>query len=129
VAFPLLEEQAGKPGLMDGNKEQHKALSEGIEAFKAYVSEVAQNKTLYNGAKMVQLLNNFGSALVDHLNDEIPTILALEKHPINWHSYNKIVTKHAVNNADKVNMRRTSGYSTSSGLIFTGQRSPLYHDT
>lgn len=114
MAFPLLEKEAGQTGLMDSNIDQHNAFTEGIEAFKAYVTKVAQKKAAYDGQKMVQLLNNFGSVLAGHLNDEIATISALDNYSIDWNNYNKILTKHAVKNADKVNPKKgTSKPSTS----------------
>lgn len=68
---------SGQKGCMDANVAQHHAFSEGVDAFKVYIYRCAKDRSLYDGRKMVDLLDLFGSILVQHLTDEIPTIIAL----------------------------------------------------
>jgi hemerythrin-like domain-containing protein len=79
VYFPLVEELAGKKGIIDINAEQHHAFETGAEKFITYIQACTEGKEPYIGNKIVQLIDGFGPILVEHLEDEIPTLLSLRR--------------------------------------------------
>ncbi|KAH7319685.1 hemerythrin HHE cation binding domain-containing protein [Stachybotrys elegans] len=78
--FPAIEKAAGEAGIMDINIEQHKAFTGPLEAFGKYVEACCQHRDVFDGGKVVRMINDFGPALKEHLNAEIGTILGLEKY-------------------------------------------------
>lgn len=78
--FPGVERMTGVQGIMDTNKEQHEAFHDGLDALQAYCKAVMAGTERYDGAKVVGMVDGFGPALVQHLNDEIPSILNLRQH-------------------------------------------------
>ena len=105
--FPWLEADIGTKGAMEKNIEEHYAFEPGVSAFEAYVVAVKDGKEKYDGAKIVALIDVFGSILAKHLVDEIDTFEELEKlgDKIDWKAWNKKVQKVAVDTAEKVCMR------------------------
>lgn len=77
--FPALEVMTGEKGLMDVNVGQHAAFHGGLDTFIDYVKEVLAGKKKYDGQEIVRLIDVFGSVLATHLNDEVPTIVGLER--------------------------------------------------
>ncbi|ORY61426.1 hemerythrin HHE cation binding domain-containing protein [Pseudomassariella vexata] len=75
--FPLLAEMTGEKEIMKANVEQHHAFEKGVLCLISYVSACLTNQVEYNGARIVQLVDSFASVLVEHLSDEIPTLLDL----------------------------------------------------
>ncbi|KAM7220106.1 hemerythrin HHE cation binding domain containing protein [Rhypophila decipiens] len=69
--FPWVEKLTGVKGLMVGNLEQHKTFHRGLEVFDQYVDDV--------GGGVVELIDDFGQVLTEHLGDEIPTLMALRE--------------------------------------------------
>ncbi|KAM7187697.1 hemerythrin HHE cation binding domain containing protein [Rhypophila sp. PSN 637] len=78
--FPWVEELTGEKGLMAGNLEQHKAFHGGLEHFMDYVADLQAGKEKYDGKKVLELIDSFGQVLTEHLGDEIPTLLGLNKY-------------------------------------------------
>jgi len=78
--FPAVEELAGEKGIMEGNVAQHHAFEGGLEKLKAYVDAVVAGKEKYNGERVVALVDEFGEVLMQHLEDEIETLLGLRKY-------------------------------------------------
>ncbi|KAK4182627.1 hemerythrin HHE cation binding domain-containing protein [Podospora australis] len=78
--FPEVEAMAGIPGLMEGNVEQHHAFHDGLAAFKQYAEDVVAGKERYDGGKVRGIIDSFGSALMEHLADEIPTLVGLRRY-------------------------------------------------
>jgi len=76
--FPAVEEYTGVKGIMDANVKQHHAFEVGLKKFGEYVYSVKPEE--YNPKAMKEILDSFVEPLVLHLNDEIPTLLALEKY-------------------------------------------------
>jgi hemerythrin-like domain-containing protein len=76
--FPEVEAYTGQNGLMETNVEQHHEFEEGLKKFGEYVYSVKPEK--YDPKTFKEILDSFMPALVKHLNDEIPTLLALEKY-------------------------------------------------
>ncbi|KAL0934155.1 hemerythrin hhe cation binding domain-containing protein [Colletotrichum truncatum] len=77
--FPSVDKLTGTTGYMDINIEQHKAFHDGLEAFAEYIKAIIARKEAYDGKKVVSLIDAFGKELALHLEEEIPTILGLEK--------------------------------------------------
>ncbi len=63
---------------MEKNVEQHEAFAKGLEEFKAYVFDT--DASVYEGKKLRAIIDGFGDLLVQHLRDEISTLLELEKY-------------------------------------------------
>ncbi|KAK3906060.1 hypothetical protein C8A05DRAFT_30129 [Staphylotrichum tortipilum] len=78
--FPAVEKMTGEPGVMDTNIEQHKRFHDGLEQLQAYADDVVVGKEAYDGGRVVAIIDAFGPALIQHLTDEIPTILGLRKY-------------------------------------------------
>lgn len=76
VLFPAIEDFTKKPGLMEGNHQQHEAFTPGLNRFLQY----AQNTTPenYSSETLKGIVNSFTSSLMKHLVDEIDTLLGLE---------------------------------------------------
>jgi hemerythrin-like domain-containing protein len=102
--FPWLEADIGTKGAMEKNVEQHHVFEPGMSALEAYVVAVKDGKEKYDGAKIVALIDVFGSILAKHLAEEIGTFEELEKlgDKIDWKAWNKKVQKVAVDTAEKV---------------------------
>ncbi len=77
--FPAVEEMTGVKDIMEPNISQHHAFHGGLDRFKEYVDAVLAGKEKYDGAKVVEIIDSFGSVLMQHLNDEIPTLLGLRQ--------------------------------------------------
>jgi len=101
LVFPLIEKEVGVDGLMEENVIQHKAFSEGLNAFWDYIKAVQAKELPYVGQKVIQLIDNFGPTLREHLTDEINTLLALNQYNIDWKTVNKAIITHAIKTADK----------------------------
>ena len=56
------------------------ALLPGLRAYKSYLDRCTVDPTIFSGAHLRQLIDNFGSNLVTHLSDEIPTLISLTPH-------------------------------------------------
>jgi hemerythrin-like domain-containing protein len=78
--FPIVEKMTGIKGIMDTNIDQHKAFHDGVDGLKGYVQAVIADQERYSGTKVVSLVDGFGTSLVQHLADEIPTILSLRQY-------------------------------------------------
>lgn len=80
ILFPYIEAMTGDSGIMGRNIEQHHSFHQGLEAYKAYVDNCLAVNERYDGLKLVEIIDSFGSNLATHLADEIATILALSKY-------------------------------------------------
>ena len=77
--FPAVERMAGEPGVMAANVAQHQAFHGGIDALLAYIGAVLGGGQPYDGRRLVRLIDAFGGALLEHLADEIQTLLDLRR--------------------------------------------------
>lgn len=59
---------------------RHEVFHEGLENFAAYLRPLLSNASNFEGQRLIDIMDTFGDALFTHLNDEIPTLLALEKY-------------------------------------------------
>jgi len=78
--FPEIEKFTGEKGIMDANVQQHHAFEKGLEAFHTYVDECLAGKKKYDGSRIISIIDSFGKDLIQHLTDEIPTLLDLKRH-------------------------------------------------
>ena len=76
--FPAIEEFAKTPGLMEGNREQHHAFTPGLEHLLRYAQTT--NPEIYDWFTLKEILDSFAPSLMKHLEDEIDTLLRLERY-------------------------------------------------
>jgi hemerythrin-like domain-containing protein len=108
--FPWLEElNAEAKGTLDKNVEQHHGFAPGLQAFEDYVKALREEKAKYDGAKVRSLIDAFGTALIEHLKDEITSFEELQKLKIDWPAWTKKVQKLAVDGAETVGKPATVG--------------------
>jgi hemerythrin-like domain-containing protein len=79
--FPELEKKLGE-GALHANVDQHAEFLPQLHDFEEYITAIQNGKQQYNGDEFVGKIGSFSDKLVQHLNDEIPTIESkyLEKH-------------------------------------------------
>ena len=75
--FPAVEAMAGKAGIMAANVDQHHRFEVGLAAFRALLDDITAGRVAYDGAALVKSIDAFAPALMEHLRDEIPTLLSL----------------------------------------------------
>jgi hypothetical protein len=81
VFFPEVEKVTGQRGIMDQNISQHHAFEAGIEAWSQYTTECLNiDQSKFEVAHFTKLIDDFAPILVDHLGEEIKTLLALDKY-------------------------------------------------
>jgi hemerythrin-like domain-containing protein len=105
--FPWLEELNREvKSYMDKNVEQHHEFAPGLQAFEDYVEALRNGKAKYDGAKVLSLVDGFGTSLTQHLKEEVASFEELEKlgSAIDWSSWEKKVMKLAVDKADTVSI-------------------------
>ena len=78
MLFPELEKFTQDESIMKENKEQHHKFFVGLEDFDSYMRELAP--TAYNWEDVKSKLDAFAEDLVEHLRNEIPTLLSLKKY-------------------------------------------------
>ena len=110
---------------MEENVIQHKAFSEGLNAFWDYIKAVQAKELPYVGQKVIQLIDNFGPTLREHLTDEINTLLALNQYNIDWKTVNKAIITHAIKTADKVHRERDISVKRLL-TVYSGKTNPFY---
>lgn len=76
--FPDIDKVSGVPGLMETNREQHRAFTPGFEKFQEYAKTCAPKD--YDGQKLKGLVEGFAEPLTKHLHDEVDTLRALDKY-------------------------------------------------
>ncbi len=78
VLFPKWEKLSGQKGLMGANVHQHEEFQPKLAEFNKYVETTEPGD--YSAEKMKELIDAFAPALMTHLADEIPTIMALREY-------------------------------------------------
>jgi hypothetical protein len=56
------------------------AFLPGFQAYETYLSQCTVDPTNFSGAHLIRLIDGFGSTLVTHLSDEIPTLISLNQY-------------------------------------------------
>lgn len=102
LMFPLVEQAAGVPDIMDRNVVQHAAFAPGFHEFDRYVKQMINDVAKWDATKFVDLINSFAPILTLHLTDEIPTLLSLNEYGVEWEPILKRVAEHAIANVEKV---------------------------
>lgn len=105
--FPTIEKLTGVPGIMDGNIQQHEAFSAGLKAYDEYMGVATAES--FSGARLVEIIDSFGQVLVQHLADEIPTILALAEHREKM-DISKVIDDEAKHSMSKLGFKTTVPY-------------------
>ncbi|KAI0882619.1 uncharacterized protein GGS22DRAFT_169896 [Annulohypoxylon maeteangense] len=77
--FPEIEKFSGKPGLLDGPKNQHELFHGGIERLLAYASTTTPEEYRWEGVGgMKEIIDSFSKHLTDHLYAEIDVCLGMK---------------------------------------------------
>ncbi|KAF8892978.1 hypothetical protein BD779DRAFT_1134734 [Infundibulicybe gibba] len=71
IIFPFLQTKLDK---MKDNLKQHERFSGGVNELENYAKRVSVKKEQYDAQKVKSLIEAFGSDIVEHLGDEIPTV-------------------------------------------------------
>lgn len=77
--FSEVERMAGERGIMEKNVEEHHAFHGGLDALDGYLAGVARGAEVYDGRRIVDMIDDFGPALSEHLREEIQTLLELKR--------------------------------------------------
>lgn len=86
--FPEIERLTEVKGLMDANVQQHVAFHDGMERYESYLKKVLDGEEKYDGPTFRDIIDSFGGALSQHLNDEIPTLRGLRKFEnVDWDAF------------------------------------------
>lgn len=101
--FPELEKMLNRPGAMEENTKGHESFAEGLAIFQKYVFNTTASE--YNGVTFRHIIDSFAPSLIQHLHDEIPTLLALHVLDSNalvklWKKAGQIATKDATLTTD-----------------------------
>jgi hypothetical protein len=70
--FPEAEKRL--PGSMTQNIEQHKLFHDGFESMETYFGQVRKNPSVYDGKKVREIIEGFGTVFCNHLQEEIETL-------------------------------------------------------
>ena len=75
--FPQIDELLGQRrlGAMAGNTKRHQGFKEGLGVFEKYVKVTKAEE--FCGRTFMHIIDSFGEDLVQHLHNEIPTLLSL----------------------------------------------------
>ena len=79
ILFPGIERLSGETDIMEANVAQHRAFAEGLEAFGKHCDTLIVGTETFNGERVVELIDRFGTNLTQHLTEEIDTLLGLQR--------------------------------------------------
>ena len=74
--FPALEKFTEKPGIMEGNMQQHQAFLPALHDFAQYAQNTSAGS--YSSDTLKGLVDGFAPPLLAHLREEIDTLLGLD---------------------------------------------------
>ncbi|EHK20680.1 uncharacterized protein TRIVIDRAFT_192611 [Trichoderma virens Gv29-8] len=78
LLFPQIEKITGEKGLMERNVAQHHAFESGLVKFETWLNDSKPEN--YHGKELRALIDSFGKILIQHLTEEIQTLLALGQY-------------------------------------------------
>ena len=79
VLFPTIEMSLGKPGLLDGPKDQHDEFTPGLKKLLNYAQETSSEHYRWDGNEgMRAIIDDFSPSLTKQLNEEIEVFLSLD---------------------------------------------------
>ncbi len=73
--FPAFEKLLGRSGAMEANTKGHNSFAEGLAVFQKYVFVTKSSE--FSGLTFRHIIESFAPELIQHLHDEIPTLLNL----------------------------------------------------
>jgi hemerythrin-like domain-containing protein len=83
IFFPRVHELAKEAGEVEGmmtrNVEQHHTFEPKMVEMAEWVEEVKQGRKEYDSKALLGLIDSFGPVLMEHLHDEIGTLIGLQK--------------------------------------------------
>ncbi|KAH8103798.1 hypothetical protein BXZ70DRAFT_663512 [Cristinia sonorae] len=68
--FSALEEKLGK-GYLDESSEEHAQFVPQMEVAEKWLEDVRDGKEVYNGEKLMRLINTFADKMIEHLTHEV----------------------------------------------------------
>lgn len=78
LMFPGFEEVMGKPGFLKANVDQHHSFEPGLKKLEAFAIHTKAED--YKSDILQGIIDDFAKSLQGHLNDEIPTLLAMRPY-------------------------------------------------
>ena len=90
---------------MSANKEQHESFHKGLEEMEVYVDASLKDKQLFDGAKLVEIIDGFGTPLREHLAAEIGTLLELENYGDKLLAVNEMIDRDGKENMVSYSLR------------------------
>jgi hypothetical protein len=78
--FPAIEAATKIPGLMSHNVDQHHVFEGPVKAFGEHVEQLEQKPKDYDATRVLQMIDAFAPALIQHLEDEISTLANIPDH-------------------------------------------------
>lgn len=114
VAFPFLETAINMPGFMEKNIEQHHAFGPGMAEYDEYVKACQAGKETFDAERVRKIIDGFAAALIEHLTEEIATLLSLEEYGemIDWKECTKRTQEDAVAGGDPVRLPFTRDFTS-----------------
>lgn len=79
ICFPAIDRMTDEKGVMDIAVEQHAVFHDDLVRFQTYLAACQKGDEDFDGEKIRHMVDNLAPALVDHLHQEITTILELER--------------------------------------------------
>ncbi|EHY60791.1 hypothetical protein HRR83_000558 [Exophiala dermatitidis] len=73
--FPQIHKLQGRPGAVEENSKGHESFTEGLAIFQNYLAITKPSE--YRGPTFRHILESFAPDLIQHLHDEIATIVSL----------------------------------------------------
>jgi hypothetical protein len=73
--FGAIEALLGRPGAMEENTKGHESFADGLAVFEKYIFVTKPSE--FNGTTFRHIIESFAPNLIQHLHDEIPTLLSL----------------------------------------------------
>ncbi|KAI1843556.1 hypothetical protein JX265_007340 [Neoarthrinium moseri] len=77
--FPECERMAGQAGIMQNNVDQHQGFHDGLIRLQEYLTRALAGEEPYDGHRIVQLIDDFGNVLAQHLAEEVQCLLDLQR--------------------------------------------------
>ena len=78
LMFPSFEQIMGEPGFLQANVDQHHAFEPGLKKLEAFAIHTKVED--YKSDILRGVIDDFANGLQGHLNDEIPTLLAMRPY-------------------------------------------------
>ncbi|QSZ31187.1 hypothetical protein DSL72_000750 [Monilinia vaccinii-corymbosi] len=121
VYFKLLDEQSARDDVFTANHTEHERFLPGLFAFDLYVSGVRDNANSYDGQRVRELIDAFGTDLETHLHHEIALLEDLATDGlIDWDQCGKAMAQYSKKHADRRPSRHPA--LTDRAFLQPGQR-------